>query len=122
MEKLRTLAEVAADLHISTKTLRRRIREAGIAPARPSRAPLLSDADVMVVLEASRARNTTPPDRSTAAPPTRSLPALPPTPRPNTRRVHWQKSPRNSASVPIRSAAGSTKRASDQRGLDAGRS
>ena len=57
MEPLRSLAEVAKELGISPKTLRRRVHEAGLRPARPGRTFLLSEAEIAKILDESRRRN-----------------------------------------------------------------
>jgi hypothetical protein len=51
-----TLGEVARELGITDRTLRLRLKEAGIYPARPGRVPMLSDADVTKLMEQSRRR------------------------------------------------------------------
>lgn len=57
MEPLRPLPEVAKELGISPQTLRRRIREAGLNPARPGRTLLLSEGEIAKILDESRWRN-----------------------------------------------------------------
>jgi len=52
----RTLAEVARELGITDRTLRLRLKEAGIQPARPGRNAMLSDQDVTKLMEQSRSR------------------------------------------------------------------
>ena len=56
MEPLRPLPEVAKQLGISPQTLRRRIREAGLHPARPGRTLLLSEVEIGKILDESRWR------------------------------------------------------------------
>ena len=56
MQGWRPLAEVARELGITDRTLRLRIKEAGIYPARPGRIAMLSDADVTKLMEQSRRR------------------------------------------------------------------
>ena len=56
MQGWRTLAEVARDVGITDRTLRRRIKEAEIYPSRPGRIAMLSDADVTKLMEQSRRR------------------------------------------------------------------
>jgi hypothetical protein len=56
MELLRPLPQVAKELGISTQTLRRRLRDAGLHPARPGRTLLLSEAEIGKVLDESRWR------------------------------------------------------------------
>jgi hypothetical protein len=53
----RTLAEVARELGITDRTLRLRLKEAGIDPARPGRIAMLSDTDVTKLMEQSRRRS-----------------------------------------------------------------
>ena len=64
VEGWRTLAEVARDLGITDRTLRQRLKEAGIRAARPGRIAMLSEADVTKLMEQSRNRRRLP----TAAP------------------------------------------------------
>jgi hypothetical protein len=64
MQGWRTLAEMARELGITDRTLRLRLKEAGIQPARPGRNAMLSDQDVMKLMEQSRSRRRLP----TAAP------------------------------------------------------
>lgn len=56
MQGWRPLTEVARELGITDRTLRLRIKEAGIYPARPGRVAMLSDADVAKLMEQSRRR------------------------------------------------------------------
>jgi hypothetical protein len=51
---------VAASLGIHKRTLQRRIAESGLALARPGRAPLLSEDDIAILLEATRRRKIAP--------------------------------------------------------------
>jgi hypothetical protein len=51
-----SLDKVAARFGISVSTLKRRIRESGIVPARPGRAWMLTEEEVEVVMDASRYR------------------------------------------------------------------
>ncbi len=60
MQGWRTLAEVAKELGITDRTLKRRLAEAGIRPARPGRTPMLSDSDVTKLMEESRWRSGSP--------------------------------------------------------------
>ncbi len=46
MQGWRTIAAVARELEITDRTLRKRLKEAGIHPARPGRTSMLSDTDV----------------------------------------------------------------------------
>jgi hypothetical protein len=56
VQRWRPLTEVARELGITGRTLRVRIKEAGIHPARPGRIAMLSDADVTTLMEHSRRR------------------------------------------------------------------
>ena len=56
MQGWRPLAEVARELGITDRTLRLRLKEAGIHAARPGRSAMLSDADVTKLMEQSRRR------------------------------------------------------------------
>jgi transposase-like protein len=60
MQGWRTLAEVARELGITDRTLRLRLKEAGIHPARPGRNAMLSDQDVTKLMEQSRSRRDLP--------------------------------------------------------------
>jgi len=53
----RTIAAVARELEITDRTLRKRLKEAGIHPARPGRTSMLSDTDVTNLMEESRRRS-----------------------------------------------------------------
>jgi len=50
------LNKIAVRLGISIDTLKRRIRESGILPARPGRAVMLTEEEINAVMEASRYR------------------------------------------------------------------
>ena len=54
MQGWRTIAAVARELEITDRTLRKRLKEAGIHPARPGRTSMLSDTDVTNLIESRR--------------------------------------------------------------------
>ena len=66
-ETLLSLAEAAARFGVSVKTLKRRIREAGIRGPRAGREMMLTEADFDRLVEATRARTPEPPDPATPA-------------------------------------------------------
>jgi excisionase family DNA binding protein len=61
-EQLLSLAEAAARLGVAVKTLKKRIREAGIRGPRPGREMKLTEADFDRLVEATRARTPAPED------------------------------------------------------------
>ena len=58
--KFYTLAEAAAMFGVSTDTIKRRVAEAGVRPARVGRGIALSEAELEAVIEASRLRSPKP--------------------------------------------------------------
>jgi hypothetical protein len=59
--RLYTLGEAALRLGVtSPRTVRRRLREAGVRPAKPGRSPLLTEADIQILIEQSRERSPAP--------------------------------------------------------------
>ena len=51
-----TLPEVAQKFGVSQATVRRRIKEAKLSPYRPGRSMVLSEGDLIVLLDATRGR------------------------------------------------------------------
>jgi len=61
--RLLTIPEICQRLGgVSEKTAKRRIKDAGIRPARPGRAPMLTEDELSQVIEASRRRSPPPPE------------------------------------------------------------
>src|SRR3954468_10872223 len=67
-DRLLPLTGVAERLGgVSIRTAKRRIQEAGIDPPRPGRAVMLTEADLAVVIEASRCRSSSLPQENARA-------------------------------------------------------
>ena len=70
IDRLLPLEEVAERLGgVSIRTAKRRIQEAGIDPPRPGRAVMLTEADLVAVIEASRCRSSSLPRANAKATP-----------------------------------------------------